>query len=516
MLNEVNLQGKNKAELIEFVHAVLHAKQQEVDTKQQHIDYLYEKIRLLKLGKFCARSERYIDNDPQGRLFDEAELPENTSEIEVAEAEITIPAHQRKKRGRKPLPKDLPRVEVIHDLSDEEKSCPCGCTLSPIGDERTEQLDIIPAKMQVIVHVHKKYACKVCEETIKTAKKPKQPIPKSIATPGLLAHVLTQKYQFHLPLYRQEQMLRCIGVDISRATLSHWVIKCSELLQPLVNLLEDEVQSYDVAYADESTVQVLQEPDKPAQSKSYMWCFGGGPPDRFSLIYHYHATREYQKAMDFFADYKGYLHCDGYQAYDALSKTNGNVIQAGCWYHVRRKFVEASKVSKKAGLANHFIEQIQKLSKVEKVILNGKLNADEAKAYREEKAKPIINKIKLGLDNKAASVSSQSLLGKAIHYALNQWHKLLTYLDDGRLEISNNRLERAIKPFACGRKNWLFANSVEGAKAAAIIYSLIETCKAHDVDPHTWLRSTLEKIPSAETIDQFEALLPFYFKKNPV
>ena len=382
MLNRAELHDKTPSELKNIIiaaHKKLQKKEDVFQEKEKHfkteleskhatIKQLYEEIRLLRHGKFGARSEKYVDDNPQGRLFDEAHPLEDPSEIEAAEATISVPAPIRKKPGRKPLPKELPRIEVIHDLNDDEKKCTCGCALTCIGDERSEQLDIVPAKIQVWVHVHKKYACKGCQDTIKTAQKPKQPIPQSIATPGLLAYVLTQKFQFHLPLYRQEQMLHAIGVDIARATLSHWVIKCSELLQPLVNLLEDEVLEYDVAYADESTLQVLKEPDKGATSQSYMWCFAGGSPERFSVVYHYHPNRSHKKAVDFFEAYAGYLHCDGYQAYDTLCRVNKKVMQVGCWYPVRRKFVEATKVSKKAGLAAYFIKQIRKLSQIEKVI----------------------------------------------------------------------------------------------------------------------------------------------------
>jgi len=513
MLDIDELQHKTPEELTNIIVTLNEKFQTSLTQKQTLIDTLYEQIYLLKNGKFGASSERYVDELPQGRLFDEAELPHNAAEIEAADENITVPEHLRKKRGRKPLPKDLPRIEIIHDLADCDKQCACGCQLTCIGDERTEQLEIIPAKVQVLVHVQKKYACKECEETIKTAAKPKQPIPKSIAAPGLLAHVLTQKYHYHLPLYRQEMMFQGIGVDIPRATFSLWVIRCSELLQPLVNLLEDHILNYDIAYTDESTLQVLKEPDKPAQSKSYMWCFGGGPPEQFSVVYHYHPSREHQKAIDFFAGYQGYLHCDGYQAYDALKKENPDdiIILVGCWYHVRRKFVEADKVSKKGGLAKYFIDEIRELSKIEKAIKAQMLDSEAAKQYRLDHALPRIEKIEEKLKKYQSQVSSQGKLGQAISYTLNQWPKLLTYLKDGRLEISNNRMERAIKPFAVGRKNWLFANSVAGAKAGAIIYSLIETCKAHNINPYDWLRYALTELPRCETVEQYEALLPFNF-----
>jgi transposase len=307
-------------------------------------------------------------------------------------------------------------------------------------------------------------------------------------------------------------MLHALGIDIPRATLSHWVIKSSQLLQPLVNLQQDKILSYDVAYADESTVQVLKEANKEAQSKSYMWVFGGGPPEAFSICYQYHPSRAHAIATEFFEGYSGYLHSDGYQAYDSLAKLNTTVTLVGCWYHLRRKFSEAAKVSKKSGLSEWFLKQIQRLSKAEKFAVTSKLSYEQIVQLRQEKAKPIIDKIKLKLDEQLSKVPEQSLLGKAIAYGLNQWPKLLSYLKDGRLEISNNRMERAIKPFATGRKNWLFANSVAGAKAAAIIFSLVETCKFHEVDVYHWFRHALENLPNCETVEDFEALLPFNCK----
>jgi len=539
MLNTDELRYKNRDELIEIVSLTqeklslqeskitkqeyklseqkdkINSQENKLKSSHQTVALLKEYIQLLKHQRFAQSSEKYTDANLQGCLFDEAELPTNQPEIEAAEEEITIPEHTRKKAGRKSLAKELPRKQIIHDLTADEKVCSCGCGLTHIGDEITEQLDIVPAKIYVIQHVCRKYACKGgCENTIKTAKKPKQPIPKSVAAPGLLAHVLTQKFQYHLPLYRQEQMLKGIGVEILRNTLSLWIIKCGQLFQPLVNLLQDEILSYDIAYADESTLQVLKEENKTAQSTSYMWVFGGGPPERFCYLYQYHPNRKHQIAIDFFNGYKGYLHCDGYQAYDSLSAINKEVVQVGCWYHARRKFTDAAKVSKKTGMADWFIKQIQRLAKVEKVITTDELTPEQAHAYRNEHAPEIIDKIKTKLDELQDKTAPQGLLGKAINYTLSQWPKLVKYLEDGRLEISNNKMERAIKPFAVGRKNWLFANSTNGAHAAANIFSLIETCKAHKVDPYNWLRDTLTKIPACETLEQYEKLMPFNFKKN--
>lgn len=431
MLKEADLQDRNQHELIALIrnlqsklqetNVVIESKEQKLKEHQSTIATLHEYIHLLKHGNYAASSERFVDDNPQGRLFDEAEEPaiKEVSEIEAIEATITVPEYQRRKQGRKGIDKALPREQVIYDLSELEKTCTCGCQMTHIGDDITEQLDIIPAQYKVLQHICKKYACKACE-IIKSAKKPAQPIPKSIAAPGLLAHVLTAKFEYHLPLYRQEKMIKALGVDINRNTLSLWVVRCSKLLQSLVNLLQDEILKYDIAYADETTVQVLKEDGKTAQSKSYMWAFGGGPPERFSYIYQYHPGRNYSVATDFFREFSGYLHCDGYQSYDALANENKSVKQVGCWYHMRRKFSDAAKVSKKPGKAVWFLKEIGRLSKVEANIKNDQLNPDEAKACRLEKAMPIIEKIKLRLDELTSIVDPSNLLGKAIKYANNQ------------------------------------------------------------------------------------------------
>jgi len=268
-----NLQTKSKDELIVVVNSLVDSVQNYENKLQQRdtfINVLQEQLALAKQRHYGRQSEKKLEGAIQGDLFDEAELPENTTEITTAEDTITVPAHQRRKSGRKPLPKDLPRIQKIHDLTEEEKTCHCGCVLRKIGEETSEQLDIIPAKVQVIEHVKIKYACKACEETIKTARAPKQPIPKSIASAGLLAHVMVAKYKDHLPLYRQERIFQRMGVDIARNTLAHWMIKSSELLVPLYKLLQDNIITYDVAYADETRLQVLKETGRAAQSQSYM------------------------------------------------------------------------------------------------------------------------------------------------------------------------------------------------------------------------------------------------------
>jgi transposase len=496
-----NYHHKTTEELLEII--AMQAKQ---------IQFLEEQNAAYRLRQFANKSEK--GNPNQGSLFDEAEPPANPEKILAAEEEITISSYTRQKTlGRKPLPLDLPRVPRIYDLSEDEKICHCGCELTHIKDEKSEQLEIIPAKIYVIEHIRKKYACKQCEETIKTAPKPMAPIPRSIAASGLLSHVLVSKFQDHLPLFRQEQILRRIGVDIPRATLSLWVIKCAELMMPFMKLFHDRILSFDVSFADETTAQVIKEPSKGVASKKFMWLFAGGPPDQFVFYYHYHPSRAHHVVEEFFTEYSGYLHCDGYPGYDALVSKNPEIKLVGCLYHSRRKFVEVAKLAPhKEGVAAYVIKLIAMLAHIEESIKV--LSADNKYRIRLEKSKPILDKLQSYLQDSQPTIPPKSLLGQAVSYTLNQWPKIITYLKDGRLEISNNRSERAIKPFVIGRKGWLFAYSVAGANAAATIYSVIETCKHHHIEPYEYLRYVLQALPQCQTIEDYEALLPYNINKE--
>ncbi|MEO9205764.1 MAG: IS66 family transposase [Gammaproteobacteria bacterium] len=480
--------------------------------QSKQIQFLEEQILAYQLRQFAAKSEKINPN--QASLFDEAELAKSEEKILAQEEEITVASYKRKNKvGRKALPSELLRVPRIYDLTEKEKICACGCELTHIKDEKSEQLEIIPAKIYVIEHTRKKYACKNCQMTIKLAKQPLAPIPRSIAASGLLSHVLVSKFQDHLPLHRQETILRRIGVDIPRATLSLWVIKCAELFFPLLKLMHDRILTYDVAYADETTTQVLKEPNKGVQSKKYMWMFAGGPPDEFVYFYRYHPSRSHEVALDFFEDFAGFVHCDGYPAYDSLASKNPGIILVGCLYHARRKFVEVAKLMpNKEGVAAHAINLIAKIAHVEEEIKNFSLF--EKQAARLSKAKPLLEELHQYLINNQPTIPPKCLLGQAVSYTLNQWRKIINYLKDPRLDISNNLSERAIKPFVIGRKGWLFANSVAGANAAAIIFSIIETCKHHKVEPYEYLRYVLNILPQCQTIDDYEKLLPYKIDRS--
>jgi transposase len=472
------------------------------------VSTLQEQLNILLQKRFGSSSEK-IPPD-QMRLFNEAEAD---VEEQAAEAEsITVPEHQRRKRGRKPLPESLPRVRVEHDLPEAEKTCGCGCQLTRIGEEISEQLDIIPAQVRVIQHVRSKYACRGCEETIKTAPLPPQPIPKSNASPGLLAHIAVAKYQDALPLYRQEKILQRIGVDIPRATLANWMIRLGALIQPLINLIQDKLLAYDILGMDETLLQVLKEPGRKATSNSYLWVQRGGPPDQTVVLFYYDPSRGQAVANELLSEYQGFIQTDGYEVYEAVASRRSDIILVGCMAHARRKFDEAVKAQgnkgkSKVGKAMMGLSFIQKLYRIEKAIKDAP--AEERYKVRQEQASPVLDDLHIWLEKSLPEVPPGSATGKALNYLHNQWGKLIRYIDDGRLSIDNNATERAIKPFVIGRKNWLFSDTVKGAKASANIYSLIETAKVNGLEPYHYLRYVFKELPKAETLDQIEQLLPF-------
>ena len=395
-----------------------------------------------------------------------------------------------------------------YTLPDAEIRCPCGCMRTVIGEETSEQLEFIPAKLQVLVHVRKKYACKACEGEMKTAAMPPQPIPKSNASAGLLAHVAVYKYQDALPLYRQEAILQLSGIDIPRNTLANWMIKAGALLQPLINLLEERLLAHPVMHCDETTLQVLKEPDKAATSKSYMWVRVGGPPTQPIRLFHYAPSRSGSVVSELLEGYEGYLQTDDYAGYNAVC-ANNDITQLGCWAHVRRKFVDAQKatgVKKRSGKADMAISLIAKLYGIEKRIKE----LDEQARYdiRQQESVPQLVKIREWLDRSLHGTLPKGLLGKALSYLDKNWRKLTVYTNDGRLCIDNNPAENAIRPFVIGRKNYLFSASVRGATSSANIYSLIETAKANGLEPYGYLRQVFTELPKATSVDDIEALLP--------
>jgi len=504
---------EHQATILEHQATTLEHQATTLEHQASKIIALEERIKQLLQEQYGTRSEKLTEPHADNAFDEAAVSTEEEAEIAAAEEAIQVAAYTRQKHsgGRKPLPAHLPREEIIYSLADEQKQCACGCLLTKIGDERSEQLEIIPAQIKVLVHVREKWACKGCEETIITATLPKHPIPKSIASAGLLAHVVVCKYEDHLPLYRQERILQRIGIDIPRSTLSHWLIRCGDLLSPLVTLMHTLIKKYDIAYADETPVQILKEKDRPAQKKSMMWYFAGGPPDKRCIVYEYHETRAGHIAATFFDDFKGYLHCDGYSGYEQLFMTQ-KIAHVACWAHARRKCVELIKTSKHpSGVAVTLINLIKKLYEIEKKCKAEALTPEHIYTRRQQDANPILLRIKAYLDEHSVKAPPQSAIAKAMNYMLNQWDSLMMYSVDGRLEIDNNASERGIKTFVIGRKNWLFFDQPAGATAGAVIYSLIQTCKLHEVEPYEYFKHVLKAIPYADTEEKLIALLPFNY-----
>lgn len=488
-----------------------------IEKQESTIETLRHQLYLFRNARFGRKSEKGIVPEQFALQFDEAEPQAQASQEQTPEpgqTETVIYTRAKKGMGRKALPKSLPYVEEIHDLSIEEKQCNCGCEMAHIGDDITEQLDVVPQMTFRVVHIRKKYACKACEETIKTASFPKQPIPQSIASSGLLAAVIDAKFNRHMPLYRQEAMFKEASISATRATLCNWVVKAADLLIPLVKLMEANIQEYDIAYADETPVQVLKQKDKPPTSKSYMWLFIGGPPDKRCFVYQCHASRSQKIPAKFLEDFKGYLHADCYSGYVALDKTE-QVVHVACLAHARRYFVDVAKLSsKKKGIAHQVLEHMANLYHIEATLKSEQATPDTIYQTRQLKAKPILTTIKTLVEENQLKILPKSLLGKAVHYLLTHWSALTRYLEDGRLEIDNNRTERSIKPFVIGRKNWLFYGNKTGANAGAILYSLIETCKQHKVDVFAWLKYALTHIQYAETMEQLDGLLPYHVSQS--
>ncbi len=464
-----------------------------IDQLTEQYQQILEQFRLAQQRQFGRSSEAGVD---QLGLFNESEEIVETDDVPEAEQETIT--YTRNKPKRKPLPKDLPRDIITHDIEDKTCAC-CSHELHRMGEETNEQLEFIPASIKVIEHVRLKYSCRHCEQqgikaNIQIAPVPPSPIPKSIATPSLLSQIITSKYQYALPLYRQEQMFRQYGIDLSRKTMADWMIRSSELLIPVYDRLKTVQLQQAVVRADETPIKVIHE-DKHL---CYMWVYCTGtdsPNDNLDslaniVLYDYQASRSGSCPAKYLAGFRGYLQVDGYAGY-----AQTGAVLAGCMAHARRKFIEAQKlqVKGKVGKADWAINHIRKLYRIESQIKD--LSATDKQKEREERAKPLLDQFKAWLDKSVNQVPPKSAVGKAIAYSLGQWGKLERYLECGHLQIDNNRAERAIKPFVIGRKNWLFANTANGANASAVLYSLIETAKANGLTPFDYLKLLMEELP---------------------
>lgn len=444
-------------------------------------------------------------------MFDEPGIEVNDEVKKQLEDEVEVKGYSRKKQPKRTaLPSYLPREVIMHDIPEEEKICSCGQHLVKIGEETSEQLKYIPAMVVVIQHVRPKYACKPCQDNVKIAPMPKFLLPKSIATAELVAYTIVAKYNDHIPLYRQSAIWTRMEIDLPRNTLCNWVLKVAALCEPLINELKKIITQDTYVQADETTLQVLSEEGRENKTKSYMWCYRGGG-ETPCIIYEYRETRGGIHPQQFLENFTGFLQCDAYSGYNWANKEEG-ITLVGCHAHARRSFAELSKLNNATSLSREAIKFYRNLYAVEKEARENAMTSEQRYQLRKNKSEAILLAFKKWLDHHCPKTSEKGKIGKAIRYCLSNWKELTNYLQDGRIEIDNNLIENAIRPFALGRKNWLFAGSPNGAKAGATLYSLIETCKANNVEPYKYFCTMFNKIRDCESDEDYRKLLPQFIK----
>jgi len=461
---------------------------------------------------FLHRKADVVDDSSQQPLpFNEAEL---LSEAPQAESQ-QVQAHSRKKPVRRPLPTDMPRVQQIVDIPEEAKICGCGHELARIGEEKSEKLDIVPPRLRVIEQIRPKYACRHCEGTgdkehpaVRIAPVPPTLIPKGIATPGLVSHIVTAKFVDAIPLYRQEKQFARLGVDLSRRTMADWMIVAAAASKPVLEAIERQLRGGPAALLDETPVQVMKEPGRANTKDSYAWAAVGGQPEHPVILYRYEPTRSGNVVLEILHGFEGYAQTDGFGGYDWSIESLANVIHVGCLAHTRRKFTDAANIGSNTSSAREALSLIGKVYAVERE-LAGSTRDEHFRAERKRRAGPHLTKLHGWLKKKEAQVPPKTALGKAVTYALSQWPKIIRYLECEHLSPDTNRVENAIRPFVLGRKNWLFAGSPRGANASMALYSLIETAKANKIDPYWYLRALFEQLPAFDPNGDYDELLPW-------
>ncbi len=500
--------------------AVVQALQNQAQAiRQEAHDYvirMLEQAVLARQRMFGTSSEQM---SAQSRLFDEAEAFAQTStpaqdtapiatEEPAADAQAHKPSTQPGRGKRAPLAAGLPRVDVVHEVAEADRICPCGAPMVEIGQDISEQLDIVPMQVRVLRHIRKRYGCPGSLHAPVTAPLPAQPLPKSNASVDFLAMLLAVKFVDGVPLTRFENVLARHNATVPRQTLARWVIGCAGVLQPLHNLMRDILLDGSLIHMDETVVQVLKEKNKAPTSNSYMWVQTGGPPDKPVVLYDYDPSRSASVPTALLEGFKGYLMTDGYDGYNAVARTDG-IERLACWAHVRRRFVEATRVQPKGkrGRADEAVSLIGKLYRIERDY-KGAAQADRLLA-RQNQSVAVLAELHAWMLKNTPLVTPKSVLGTALAYMGNLWPQLTRYTERGDLPIDNNRCENAIRPFVIGRKAWLFSDTPAGAHASAVIYSLAQTAKANGLEPYTWLRRVLRDLPAAKSVEAVEALLPW-------
>lgn len=486
--------------------------QQNIELKLK-LAWYEEKFRLQQKRLFAASSER--TDSGQLRLFDEVEVEAAPDAEEPTVETITYERKKKQPGQRKEMLQNFPVERIEYRLSEEEQICPsCGGSTHEMDVHVHKELKIIPAQVIVIERAQSIYACRNCERNgihtpIIEAPIPNPVIPKSLASPSTVAYVMNKKYTEGMPLYRLEQQFERQGISLSRQTLANWVIVAArEWLSQIYHRMHAELLTRKYLHADETTLQVLHEPGRDAQSKSYLWLYRSGRDGSPIVLYDYQQTRGKEHPIRFLNGFKGYLHVDGYQGYHDLT----DVTLVGCLAHARRKYDEALKalpMSSRDGpvTAKEGLDFCNQLFRIERGLKDA--TPEERYLGRLEQSSPVLDAFSTWLHVQSERVLPQSALGKAVTYSLNQWSKLTAFLEDGHLEIDNNRAERAIKPFVLGRKNWLFANTPRGATASAITYSIVETAKENGLIPFAYLEYLFEQMPNLSGPTSLDSLLPW-------
>jgi transposase len=511
---EVNAAERSRIRALEIERDTVLA---ERDAAQAEIEKLRLLIRQLQRGQFGRRSEK-LDPDQLQLGLEDLEQTAATAEAvqeEVAARNSTPRPPRVRRRNLGALPAHLPRVETLVDV--EDKSCPCcGGALHVIGEDTSEMLDIVPAQLRVRVIRRPRYGCRACEEAVVQAPAPERPIIGGMATEALLAHVLVAKYADFLPLYRQAGIFARQGIDLDRSTLSDWVGRACWWLEPLWRLLRRHVMSSTRIFADDTTLPVL-DPGRGRTKTGRLWGYaiddrpwcGSTPP---AVVYLYAEDRRGEHPAAHLAEFRGVLQVDGYGGFKSLleNRPTGEIRLAFCWAHCRRRFYEIHQATG-SPLAEEALRRIGELYKVETEI-RGR-SAEERRTARQERSKPLVEALHTWLTAQLGRVSGKSGLAEAIRYALRHWQGLVLFLEDGRLELDTNVIERAIRPIALGRKNSLFAGSDGGARHWAVVASLVATAKLNGVEPQAWLTDVLERVVSGRTkAHELERLLPWSWK----
>lgn len=521
-----DLSGLSAAELLAVIAGfqqqlalkdeALQSKEEAIQRRDAHILLLEELLRLRRIQRFAASSEKLH----QLQLFDEAELEADMDAL-LAQLPDDLPqtAEAKAKPRQRGFSASLLRERIELTLSDEQKAGASKVFFTKVKEE----LQFIPAQLKVLeIWQEKAVFERDGEEVIIAANRPVHPLGKCIATPSLLGYIITSKYADGLPLYRLEQMFKRLGQEVSRTSMAHWIIRLDEVFQPLMNLLREEQNHAAYLQADETRIQVLKEEGKTAQSDKWMWVTRGGPPGRPSVLFEYDPSRAGSVPVRLLDGFSGILQADGYSGYSQVCKQSG-LTRIGCWDHARRKFIEATQAApsvakgkskpgaSKADVALGYIGKLYAIEREQK-------EHSDAERYqaRQTRSMPLLVEFKTWLDNNVGKVMKGSLTRKAMEYTLGQWPYLVGYCERGDLHISNVLAENAIRPFAVGRKAWLFADSAQGAKASATCYSLLETAKANDLEPSAYINYVLAQIGEADSLEKLEALLPWNVPLEPI